>query len=78
MPRKTPEQLRAERLARGERFKEPPLFTEAAIDGRCPKCHGTQFRRPLFSEWSGDRIFAFVQARKRVECVTCGMRFRKG
>ena len=78
MRRKTPEQLKAERAARGAKFETPPLFTQAAPDGKCPQCHGSQFRRPLFSESSGDRIYAFFQARNRVECVTCGKRFTRG
>jgi hypothetical protein len=56
----------------------PPLFSEAAPDGKCPQCKGSGFRRPLVSRWSGALMFNFIEARKLVDCVTCGKRFRKG
>lgn len=75
---KTPEQREAERQARGEKWKEPPLFTQAAPGGKCPGCGGTSFRRPLISRWSDGLPQAFFYARRYVECVTCGKRFTRG
>src|SRR5262249_19249678 len=52
-----------------------PLFSEAAIGGACPKCHGTQFQVPR--EEAGT-AFPKGQSAKYVECLTCGLLFRKG
>lgn len=59
-----------------------PLFTESAVDGKCPRCKGGQFRRPA-SDGIGavlalGPVLAAVQARNLIDCVTCGMRFGKG
>jgi len=78
MRRKTADELKAERAARGEKWKEPPLFTQAAPDGKCPQCSGANFRRPLVSRWTDGLPQAFFMARKYVECVTCGKRFTRG
>lgn len=58
-----------------------PLFTEVARDGKCPSCQGTQFRRPLATGGAalfGAGILAVADAAALVDCVTCGMRFRRG
>jgi hypothetical protein len=61
-----------------------PLFTEAAPDGKCPHCHGSQFRRPAITDggsaWLGLAGLAVsaASARYLVDCVTCGKRFRRG
>lgn len=78
MRRKTPEQLMAERAARGAKFEPPPLFTEAAPEGKCPDCKGSQFRQPLVSRWGAGLSAGIWEARKLVDCVTCGKRFRRG
>jgi hypothetical protein len=76
----------AERL---HNIKPPPPFSEVAVDGACPKCRGRQFG----AESSGAAaVGGFLVARvvgaaiasaaasgsDRIECVTCGERFRKG
>lgn len=74
---KTPEQRQREREERGRKFKDPPLFSTACPGGRCGGCNGASFRTPL-----ADRRyllpFAFFEARKLTECVTCGRRFTRG
>jgi hypothetical protein len=76
----------AERL---HNIKPPPLFSEVAVDGACPKCRGRQFRSDttgvvlgglLVGGVIGLAIAAAVASNsdERFECVTCGERFRKG
>lgn len=69
-----------------------PLFSEATLDGACPKCGGHQFRKaPVHAGKAAvgrsrpDRLGGIIgvalaakKAAEHVECVTCGMRFRKG
>jgi hypothetical protein len=78
----------AERLSRVSLEHHPyPLFTEAAPAGKCPQCRGIQFRRPPLADGTGGLVtlagiaglaISAVDARKLVECVTCGKKFRKG
>lgn len=75
MRRKTPEERQVIRQARGEKFRDPPLFSETAIDGKCPQCQGTQFRRAPVSLTNG---LGILDIRKLVACVTCGKRFTRG
>lgn len=75
MRRKTPEERQAVREARGEKFRDPPLFSQAATDGKCPKCHGRQFLRPSVSPAPG---LGLLDIRKLVECLTCGELFTRG
>lgn len=76
----------AERL---HNIKPLPLFSEAAVDGACPKCRGQQFRSGnaggaalggfLVAGAVGAVIAAAASGSdENVECVTCGERFRKG
>lgn len=74
-----------ERLAN---LKPVPLFSEAAVEGKCPDCHGSQFR-PL-AHTGAAALGGFLVAgvigsivagsvdQGYVECVTCGKVFRKG
>jgi hypothetical protein len=75
----------AERLAN---LQPIPLFSEAAVEGKCPECHGSQFR-PL-ARTGAAAVGGFLAAgligsivaasvdQGYVECVTCGKVFRKG
>jgi len=72
----------AERLA-GVSLERPvyPLFTEVAPDGKCPACHGTQFRRPAVTGGSAAAfglIGVAVSAAAARSLVDCGKRFRRG
>jgi Zn finger protein HypA/HybF involved in hydrogenase expression len=67
-----------------------PRFSEVAVDGACPRCHGTSFRVPdvtgtlatggfLGGGSVGAAIGAMAGARSPddiILCVTCGARFR--
>ena len=69
-----------------------PRFSEVAVDGTCPKCHGAAFRVPgvtgtmaaggfLAGGVVGAAIGAMAGAMSPndiVICVTCGARFRRG
>jgi hypothetical protein len=75
----------AERL---HNIKPPPLFSEVAVDGACPKCRGRQFRNDtggaalggfLVAGLVGAAIAAAASSTdERIECVTCGEGFRRG
>lgn len=60
----------------------PPKFTDACPDGKCARCGGTSFRKPLSAGWGTvlalGPLFAFFMARKITECVTCGARYARG
>jgi ribosomal protein L40E len=69
-----------------------PRFSEVAVDGACPKCHGTSFRAAdvvgtmtaggfLAGGTVGAAIGAMAGAMSPddiILCVTCGARFRRG
>src|SRR5262249_54840088 len=74
----------AERL---HNIKPPPLFSEAALDGACPKCGGRQFRSHagisalggfLVAGVVGAVVAAAANSNEGIECLTCGERFSKG
>jgi hypothetical protein len=74
----------AERL---RNIKPPPLFSEAAVDGACPKCRGRQFRSHegvsalgafLVGGVVGAVVAAAANSNEGIECLTCGERFSKG
>jgi len=69
-----------------------PFFSEVAVDGACPRCHGRSFRTPepasvlatgglLAGGLAGAAAGAAIGAAASsdlVLCVTCGARFRRG
>jgi len=69
-----------------------PQFSEVAVDGACPKCHGTSFRPPKVDDTTiaggflaGGLLGAAIAAKARatppdgiIVCVTCGAPFRLG
>jgi hypothetical protein len=69
-----------------------PRFSEVAVDGACPKCHGTSFRAPgltgagaaagfVVAGAVGAAVGAAAGAMSPGDitlCVTCGARFRRG
>ena len=74
----------AERL---HNIKPPPLFSEASVDGACPKCRGRQFRSHtgisalggfLVAGVVGAVVAAAANSNEGIECLTCGERFSKG
>ena len=69
-----------------------PRFSEVAVDGRCPRCHGMSFTAPglaapmaaggfLIGDAAGAVIGAAAGATSTdylILCVTCGKRFWRG
>jgi hypothetical protein len=69
-----------------------PRFSEVAVGGACPRCHGTSFSAPdvtgtlaiggfLASGAVGAAVGAMAGAMSTSDiilCVTCGARFRRG
>jgi hypothetical protein len=65
-------------------------FSQAAVDGACPKCGGRQFQQPADHKKKGRQIggwgipaligtaMAKADNATKVECVTCGQQFLKG
>jgi hypothetical protein len=96
--RKSKEQRDAERRAREAAWAEedavikrevqgrvPPLFSEAAVDGHCPKCGGASFESGRTNAAGAFLVggiagiaAAHSLADREVRCVTCGTEFRKG
>jgi membrane protein involved in colicin uptake len=96
--RKSKEQRDAERRARKAVWAEedaaikreaqaqlPPLFSEAAVGGRCPKCGGASFESGRTNAAGAFLVgglagvaAAHSLAGRGVLCVTCGMEFGKG
>lgn len=69
-----------------------PVFSEVAVNGACPRCHGMSFRTPastgvlaaggwLVGGVAGAAVGAAIGAATPSDiilCVTCGARFRRG
>jgi ribosomal protein L40E len=70
-----------------------PRFSEATVDGRCPKCHGNLFTAPdlaapltvggfmvggAAAAAVGAVAAAAMSPSDLILCVTCGARFRRG
>jgi hypothetical protein len=64
-------------------LKPPPLFSEVAVDGACPKCHGWSFGPPADSvrlALAAGSLVGYLASRTSsiFACSTCGMLFTKG
>jgi hypothetical protein len=72
-----------QRLAERDAALVVPLFTEACPDGKCARCHGSQFKEQTVlggntKTVAKSGLIGAALSKKFVVCVTCDARYLKG